>query len=90
MLFPALQDASRDEALNGTPHSVYLWLACNLLEFGTYRPIKLDGVAMAVGVHRDTVSKAMALLVARGYLQRRYVEREGYEYLLLMHRQRAA
>ena len=85
-MFPALQEASRDAALTGSPHSVYLWLSCNLLDFGRWQPIKIQGLARAARLGQPTTGKAVRTLVARGYLSRRYVARTGYEYLLLFNR----
>lgn len=87
--FPALGDASRDRKLKGSPHTVYLWLACNLLDVEEYRPVKLTGIAEAIGVDEDTASRAVRLLVDRGYLARRYAAREGWAYRLLLSRRAA-
>lgn len=85
-LFPALGDASRDRKLKGSPHTVYLWLACNLLDVEEYRAVKLSGLAQAIGMDEDTASRAVRRLVDRGYLDRRYVAREGYAYRLYLSR----
>lgn len=85
--FPAMGEASRDVALHGSAHTVYLWLACNLLNPGDWRGIKISGVAKAARISKPTASRAVRLLVDRGYLKRRYVARGGYEYLLLLNRE---
>jgi hypothetical protein len=85
--FPAMGDASRDPKLHGSTHTVYLWLACNLLNPGDWRGIKISGVAHAARISKPTASKAVRLLVARGYLKRRYAAGHGYEYLLLLNRE---
>lgn len=89
MSFPAQSDASRDHALKGTPHTVYLWLTWNLLDLEAYRAIKIEGLALAVDLDEKTVSRAVRLLVGRGYLERRYVARGGYTYRLRFARQAA-
>lgn len=86
---PALDQASRDRKLKGSPHTVYLWLSCNLLDVEEYRPVKLAGIARAIGLDEDTASRAVRLLVTRGYLARRYVSRRGYEYRLMYSRRDA-
>lgn len=81
-LFPAMGDASRDRALKGTPHTVYLWLAYNLLDFVEERAIKISGVATAIGIDDDTASKAVRVLVDHGYL----VRSDGHRYRLALSR----
>lgn len=90
LLIPALQQASRDVALKGTAHTVYLWLVCNLLDVEEYRALKLSGLAHAVQIDQETASKTVRLLVKRGYLIRRYVARRGFEYRLLLSRKDVA
>lgn len=85
-----MQQASRDTALKGAPLNVYVWLVYNLLDPDDYSPIKIQGVAVAMRIDKETASRAVRLLVDRGYLVRRYVERRGYEYRLRYNRKEAA
>ena len=78
--FPALTDAAKDDALRGTPITVYLTLVTTYLDPVEFRPLKLTGLAFTLRMRRNTVSKALQLLTTRGYLVRRYVARDGYEY----------
>jgi predicted DNA-binding transcriptional regulator len=89
MLFPALAEASRDRALKGTPHTVYLWLTCNLLDVEEYRAVKLVGLATAIGLDEDTASRALRVLVDRGYLAREHRGTVGYVYRLYLSRRAA-
>lgn len=89
-MFPALSDASRDPALKGHALTVYVWLTCNLLDWEEYRPLKVEGLSRAIGVSRPTASKALRILVRRGYLARRYVASRGYEYRYFTKRREAA
>lgn len=85
-MIPALSEASRDPALKGSPVTIYVWLVFNLLELEEFRPLKIEGIAAAIDMHPDTVSRSVRALVERGYIRRRYIKRQGYEYRLLMHR----
>lgn len=88
MMLPALVTASQDEALRGSPLNVYVWLICHRLDNESYRTVKIEGLAATLKMKPDTVSRAMRLLHERGYLARRYVQREGYAWRL--HLTRAA
>jgi hypothetical protein len=87
--FPAVSEASRDRALKGSPHTVYLWLACNLLDVQEYRAVKLTGLATAIGMDEDTASRSLRLLVERGYLAREHRGSAGYVYRLYLSRRAA-
>ena len=81
--------AAEDDALRGAPLRVYVWLSCKLLDPLEYRPVKVTGLAALLKIDKDTASKALGVLVERGYLDRRYVARRGYEYRFY-HTRRAA
>lgn len=78
--FPAFGDAIRDEKLRGSGITVYLHLVTEHLDVVEYRPCKITGLAAALKLKRDTVSAALNLLFNRGYLDRRYVQHDGYHY----------
>lgn len=80
MQFPALRDAALDADLAGAPLRVYLWLVTNHLDTVELRAVKVSGLAIAMHIERNTVTRALRLLTMRGYLERRYVERDGYHY----------
>ena len=82
MVIPAMVSASTDQRLRGAPLGVYVWLVCQMLDLQEYRPLKIDGVAYGLKVKRDTVSRALRLLVDGGYLERRGQPQTGYEYRL--------
>lgn len=84
---PALRDAATDPALSGTPLRVYLWLLTNHLDTVELRPVKVSGLAIAMKVERNTVTRALRLLTLRGYLARQYRERDGYWYRAYLVRQ---
>jgi Mn-dependent DtxR family transcriptional regulator len=65
---------------------VYLWLAYNLLDCVEDRPVKLSGLATALGVDEDTAGRAMRLLVDRGYIARQHRGSAGYVYRLYLSR----
>lgn len=77
----ALRDAAEDDALRGAPLAVYLWLIYRLERY-EFRWVKIDGLAYAMKIKTHTASRALKILVRRGYLERRYVERAGYQYRL--------
>jgi predicted transcriptional regulator len=84
---PALVDAAKDPDLAGTPLRVYLWLVTHHLDTVDFRPVKVTGLSFAMRVERNTVTKALNLLVLRGYLTRKYMERDGYWYRYFTTRQ---
>lgn len=86
MIFPALVSASTDDQLRGAPLDVYLWLCCHRLDFIEYRPVKIGGLATSRRLKSDTASRALRILVERGYIERRYLQREGYTYRLRLTR----
>ena len=80
--FPAFGDAIRDEKLRGSGITVYLHLVTEQLDVVEYRSVKITGLAIALKMKRDTVSAALNTLCLRGYLDRRYVQPDGYHYRL--------
>lgn len=84
---PALRDASADADLRGAPLAVYCWLVTNHLDTVEWRPVKVSGLAIAMKVERNTVTRALRLLTLRGYLARQYRERDGYWYRAYLVRQ---
>ena len=79
-MIPALRDAANDKAIRGEPLRVYLWLVTNLLDTQEMRPVKITGLSVSMRIKRHTVTRALKLLTIGGYLERRYVEGEGYYY----------
>ena len=67
----ALKDAVNDDALRGTPLTVYVWLVTNHLDAQEPRAVKVNGLAFAMRVRRQTITRALRLLCLRGYLERR-------------------
>lgn len=82
MLFPAMVAASNDLKLRGAPLDVYLWLVCHRLDFHEYRPVKLTALAISRQLRRNTASRALQILIDRGYIERIYVHRDGHQYRL--------
>ena len=77
---PALRDAANDADLRGAPLAVYVWLVTNHLDHQEARPVKISGLSFAMRLRRNAVTRALRLLCLRGYLERRYIAREGYVY----------
>lgn len=69
MTVPAFNDAKRDQALRGSPMMVYLDLL-DMLHPIEWRPVKQLALADRVGLSLATVERAIAVLVAQGYLER--------------------
>lgn len=67
----ALRDAVNDDALRGAPLTVYVWLITNHLDPHEARPVKVTGLALAMRVRRQTITRALRVLCLRGYLERR-------------------
>lgn len=83
MVIPALSAAADDTRLRWAPLAVYVWLLCHHLDLQTYRPVKLSGIAIACRLKRHTASRALRVLVERGYIERRGQAATGYEYRLV-------
>ncbi len=66
---PAERDAKHDRALRGTPLTVYLYLL-EVLDFVEPRSRKTSALALELGIKEERVSRALKLLVDRGYLWR--------------------
>lgn len=76
----ALRDAANDEALRGAPLAIYVWLVTNHLDTTELRAVKVTGLALALRMKRHTITRGLKLLTLRGYLERRWVEHDGYHY----------
>lgn len=85
MVIPALLTAAEDVSLRGAPLAVYVWL---LTRLDLQRPtsVKIAGVAITLGMKRHTVSRALRVLVVRGYIERRHHGSDGFHYRLLYNR----
>lgn len=81
LLTLALRDAAEDPSIRGAPLAVYLWLIFRL-ERHEFRWVKIQGLAHAMRVKTTTASRALGILTKRGYLERRYLPRQGYQYRL--------
>lgn len=68
MHIPAIDDLVRDPDLSGAPTRVYLYLI-RYLDAIEYRPLKQWAVAQQLKMKRDTISRALSLLVDGGYLE---------------------
>lgn len=90
MVIPALVDAATDRQLRGAPLGVYIWLLCHHLDLEDWKPIKINGLAVSLQIKRHTASRALHVLVDRGYLARRGKPEVGYEYKARSTRQREA
>ena len=66
---PALTTAMRDRSIRGHPREVYLWLH-ERLDVVEYRVVKHAAIERDLGLRDSTVSHAIKLLRARGYIQR--------------------
>lgn len=71
MTLPLLTQARNDLALVGWRLNVLLALANDLLDVLEYRRVKSETVACLVGCSQPTAVRALAVLVERGYLDRR-------------------
>ena len=67
MIPPALVEAGNDLHLRGAPLAVLVWLWSQLEPHG-YRVVKVGGTAHSLRIKRDTVGRAIRILVDRGYL----------------------
>lgn len=77
----AHRDAAEDPALRGAPIAVYDFLIYRL-EPAEFRWVKVTGLAQAMRIKTDTASRSLKVLTERGYLERKYVARSGYQYRL--------
>jgi hypothetical protein len=68
-VIPAFHDARHDPALRGHPREVYFWLH-DRLDVREFRALKVVEVQIAVGIHKQRASDALARLIACGYLER--------------------
>jgi DNA-binding MarR family transcriptional regulator len=78
---PLIAQARADLELVGWRLNVLLTLAHELLDVHEYRRVKTEALARLAGCSQATATKALAALVARGYLQRRD-DYDGPEYRL--------
>lgn len=67
MFVPALADLPKDASLTGAPTRVYLQLLQELDPI-EYRAVKNWALAKGLGMKPQTIGRAIALLVERGYL----------------------
>lgn len=67
-ILPALRDATMDPALRGWPIHVLFYLH-TILDVGEDRHIKAWFVAQEIGAKRRSVTRALRLLVDKGYLR---------------------
>jgi len=82
MVIPALVSASTDARLRGAPMGVYVWLLCHHLDVEAWRPLKFYAMARELGVKPHTAGRAVRVLLAAGYLDRRGANAGDYEYRL--------
>lgn len=68
MILPSLKEASTDRRLRGAPLRVLVYLH-GVLEIGEYRVLKTWHVAREIGMDRAHVGRAIATLVACGYIR---------------------
>lgn len=66
---PSIQEALRDPALAGSAREVYL-LCVHHLDVARHRPLKAEGVAVALGLRKATVLRALERLTTLSYLER--------------------
>jgi predicted DNA-binding transcriptional regulator len=69
-MIPALRDAKDDEALRGTPLTVYLVLLYDFLDPVEFRPVKQAALASQLKLSERAVRDAVKTLCDRGYLAR--------------------
>jgi DNA-binding MarR family transcriptional regulator len=82
---PAHADAVRDPALKGRPLEVYDQLIYRL-ESAVYTPLPVRAIARELGLKRKTVSVALQVLCANGYLEWRPTSTRTRAYRLCLNR----
>lgn len=65
---PAIDDLLVDRELRGAPTLVYLYLARHL-DPVAFRPVKKWGIAEFLKIRKQTVGRAIRLLVAKGWIE---------------------
>ena len=72
-MIPALDQAALDQAIRGRTMQVYVFLT-RQLDVCHFRPIKIGQVSRTMRLERALVSRAVTLLLERGYLEARQDE----------------
>lgn len=67
-MIPALAQAALDPAISGRTMQVYVYLIGQLDTY-QFRPIKITQTAHVMKIKRPNLSRALTLLIERGYLE---------------------